>query len=135
MRTTRKDVVTRFVNMKNFCKELEKYSIIDSSVNNMVTIRNESDSSTVNFYSYKEMIAFLDGIAFLNRINNSMAKRMITWSVNDFKRVAEDISDLNNFDESKFPLALRNMIDNHDSNVGINNDVIRIYLVNYCQKD
>jgi len=60
---------------------------------------------------------------------------MVTWSVNDFKRVAEDISDSYDLDESKFPLALRNMIDNHDSYVGINNDVIRMYLVDYCQKD
>jgi hypothetical protein len=138
MRTTRKDVVTRFENMKNFCKELEHYSIFDSGIKNMVTIGIVSEgriTGTQNSYTYKEMNVFLDGIAFLNHINNSIEKRMVTWTVNDFKRVAEEISDFYDFDESKYPLALRNMIDNHDLYVGINDDVIRMYLGDYCQKD
>jgi len=134
MRTTKKDVVTRFENIKSVCKELEQYSIVDAGIGNLITIC-DSSNGTQNFYTTKAMNAFLDGILFLNRITITMYKRTISWTVNDFKRVAEDISDEYVFDENKYPLALRNMIDNHDSNVGINNDVIRMHLIEYCQID
>lgn len=133
MRFTKKTVENYFTALKNFCPEIESYSIIDSGVKNMLTIRN--DAATISFYSPRELVAFLDGIAFLNRITNTTEKRSISWSVNDFKNVAESLSDTYEFDENKFPLALRNMIYQHDANVGINNDVIQIYLIEYCQKD
>ena len=135
MRFTKKTVETYFTALKNFCPEIESYSIIDSGVKNMLTIRNDTDSSIISFYSPRELVAFLDGIAFLNRITNTTEKRCIGWSVNDFKNVAESLSDMYQFDERKYPLALRNMIDNHDANEGINNSVIEKYLINFCQKD
>lgn len=135
MRFTKKTVENYFTALKNFCPEIEGYSIIDSGVKNMLTIRNDADSTTISFYSPRELVAFLDGIAFLNRITNTREKRSISWSVNDFENVAESLSDMYEFDSTKFPLALRNMIDKHDANVGINNDVIQMYLIEYCQKD
>lgn len=138
MRFTRKYVETRFNNLKNFCPEIEEYSIIDGDVNNMVTIGIVDKSgyiyNTVNYYSYREFDSFLDGIQFLNRITNNSEKRCISWSVNDFKNVAESFS-ITKFDETKYPLALRNMINNHDANEGINNSVIEKYLIDFCQKD
>ena len=135
MRFTKKTVENYFTFLKTLCPEIEGYSIIDSGVKNMLTIRNDADSTTISFYSPRELVAFLDGIAFLNRITNTIEKRSISWSVNDFKNVAESLSDTYEFDENKFPSALRNMIDKHDANVGINNDVIQMYLIEYCQKD
>ena len=135
MRFTKKTVENYFTALKNLYPEIEGYSIIDSGVKNMLTIRNDADSTTISFYSPRELVAFLDGIAFLNRITNTIEKRSISWSVNDFKNIAESLSDMYEFDENKFPSALRNMIDKHDANVGINNDVIQMYLIEYCQKD
>lgn len=141
MRITRKFVEGRFNNLKNFCSEIENYSIIDCDgrIGKLITIgivdKGGCISNTVNYYSYKEFDSFLDGIAFLNRITNTTEKRSISWSVNDFKNVAESLSDTYEFDENKFPSALQKMIYQHDANVGINNDVIQIYLIEYCQKD
>lgn len=139
MRYTKKFVETRFNVLKTFCPEIENYSLIDSEVNNMVTIgimdKGGCISNTVNFYTPKEFYCFLDGIQFLNRITNSMEKRSISWSVNDFESVAESLSDLYQFDSTKFPLALEKMIYQHDQTVGINTDVIQIYLIDYCQKN
>lgn len=141
MRITRKFVETRFNNLKNFCSEIENYSIIDCDgrIGKLITIgivdKGGCISNTVNYYSYREFDSFLDGIAFINRITNTKEKRSISWSINDFKNVAESLSDTYEFDSSKFPLALRNMIDKHDANEGINNSVIEKYLINFCQKD
>lgn len=141
MRFTKKTVENYFTALKNFCPEIESYSIIDCDgrIGNLITIgivdKGGCISNTVNFYTPREFVAFLDGIAFLNRITNSSIKRSISWSVNDFKNIAESLSDMYEFDENKFPLALRNMIDKHDANEGINNSVIEKYLINFCQKD
>jgi hypothetical protein len=139
MRYTKKFVETRFNNLKNFCPEIESYSFIDSGLNNTITIgivdKSGCISNTVNFYTPKEFDCFLDGIQFLNRITNSIEKRSISWSVNDFESVAESLADSYQFDSTKFSLALEKMIYQHDQTVGINTDVIQIYLIDYCQKD
>ncbi len=64
--------------------------------------------------------------------------RTITWHVDDFEQQAQTIEegkDEKLFDRSKFEEALSRMIDKHDANIGINWDVINVYLYDYCMLD
>jgi len=61
----------------------------------------------------------------------------ISWSVEDLKYQAEQLKSFNpalDFDESKFQETLEIIIYKHDAEIGINWDVIQIYLMKHCKK-
>ena len=62
--------------------------------------------------------------------------RSIVWSVADFED-RSSIEKFNNykFDKTKFSLALKLMIKDHDANTGITWDTVDYYLDTYCRKD
>ena len=61
----------------------------------------------------------------------------VTWSVEDLKYQAELLKTFDSkleFDESKYKKTLELMIKEHDANIGINWDVIGIYVMEHCKK-
>lgn len=61
----------------------------------------------------------------------------ISWSVEDLKYQAEQLKSFSpdlDFDESKFQEILEMLIHKHDAGIGINWDVIQIYLMEHCKK-
>ncbi|ALN97149.1 hypothetical protein BOX09_gp38 [Flavobacterium phage Fpv1] len=63
--------------------------------------------------------------------------RSISWSVEDLKHQAENLKGFSpdlDFDETKFEEVLEMIIHKHDANIGINWDVIQIYLMEHCKK-
>jgi len=66
------------------------------------------------------------------------AKECISWSVDDFECMArQNCNDDDNWDQyynkDYFQSALEEMVNNHDSTIGITWDTIDIYLEQYCK--
>ena len=127
----------------------------DKEVNpeDLDAIKNAEHSFSKEYDTVEEANAFVDGLEAANGwmgepiwqihnqkegVNKGLPTTIsITWSLEDIKQRANEIMMDENpyvkFDETKYPEVLRLLEEKHDANIGINWDVIDMYLIQYAK--